>query len=156
MSKQVESVSIDGIQIRKALYKLAKYSRELLEPLGSTSTLIPYIHSLVELSMFAEDEVIKNLKFIQEEGESLSIIRKWKCFDIEGEVDLKWAFVPESHIKILASLELLKVQNDYINNLNKRHSELKRQYNKKKNKDGSDNKNSDENNRTTEKIQKLH
>lgn len=156
MSKQVESISIDGIQIRKALYKLAKYSRELLEPLGSTSTLIPYIHSLIELSMFAEDEVIKNLKFIQEEEQPLSIIRKWKCFDIEGEVDLKWAFVPESHIKILASLELLKVQNDYINNLNKKHSELKRQYNKKKNKDGSDNKNSDENNRTTEKIQKLH
>ena len=110
MSKQIESISIDGLQIRKALYKLAKYSRELLEPLGSTSTLIPYIHSLIELSMFAEDEVIKNLKFIQEEeGETLSIVRKWKCFDIEGEVDLKWAFVPESHIKILASLELLKV-----------------------------------------------
>lgn len=135
--KQIESISIDGLQIRKALYNLAKYSKELLEPLGSTSTLIPYIHSLIELSMFAEDEVIKNLKFIQEkDGEPSSIVRKWKCFDIEGEVDLKWAFVPESHIKILASLELLKVQNDYINDLNKRYSELKRQYNKKKVKDG--------------------
>ena len=138
MSKQIESISIDGLQIRKALYKLAKYSRELLEPLGSTSTLIPYIHSLIELSMFAEDKVIKNLKFIQEEeGETLSIVRKWKCFDIEGEVDLKWAFVPESHIKILASLELLKVHKDYQDDLSKRHSELKRQYNKKKVKDGN-------------------
>nr|DAQ95811.1 MAG TPA: hypothetical protein [Caudoviricetes sp.] len=138
MSKQIESISIDGLQIRKALYKLAKYSRELLEPLGSTSTLIPYIHSLIELSMFAEDEVIKNLKFIQEEeGETLSIVRKWKCFDIEGEVDLKWAFVPESHIKILSSLELLKVHKDYQDDLSKRHSELKRQYNKKKVKDGN-------------------
>lgn len=138
MSKQIESISIDGLQIRKALYKLAKYSRELLEPLGSTSTLIPYIHSLIELSMFAEDEVIKNLKFIQEEeGETLSIVRKWKCFDIEGEVDLKWAFVPESHVKILASLELLKVHKDYQDDLSKRHSELKRQYNKKKVKDGN-------------------
>lgn len=138
MSKQVETISIDGLQIRKALYKLAKYSRELLEPLGSTSTLIPYIHSLIELSMFAEDEVIKNLKFIQEEeGETLSIVRKWKCFDIEGEVDLKWAFVPESHIKILASLELLKVHKDYQDDLSKRHSELKRQYNKKKVKDAN-------------------
>lgn len=138
MSKQIESISIDGLQIRKALYKLAKYSKELLEPLGSTSTLIPYIHSLIELSMFAEDEVIKNLKFIQEEeGETLSIVRKWKCFDIEGEVDLKWAFVPESHIKILASLELLKVHKDYQDDLSKRHSELKRQYNKKKVKDGN-------------------
>lgn len=138
MSKQIESISIDGLQIRKALYKLAKYSRELLEPLGSTSTLIPYIHSLIELSMFAEDEVIKNLKFIQEEeGETLSIVRKWKCFDIEGEVDLKWAFVPESHIKILASLELLKVHKDYQDDLSKRHSELKRQYNKKKVKDAN-------------------
>jgi hypothetical protein len=138
MNKQIESISIDGLQIRKALYKLAKYSRELLEPLGSTSTLIPYIHSLIELSMFAEDEVIKNLKFIQEEeGETLSIVRKWKCFDIEGEVDLKWAFVPESHIKILASLELLKVHKDYQDDLSKRHSELKRQYNKKKVKDGN-------------------
>lgn len=138
MSKQIESISIDGLQIRKALYKLAKYSRELLEPLGSTSTLIPYIHSLIELSMFAEDEVIKNIKFIQEEeGETLSIVRKWKCFDIEGEVDLKWAFVPESHIKILASLELLKVHKDYQDDLSKRHSELKRQYNKKKVKDGN-------------------
>ena len=138
MSKQVESISIDGLQIRKALYKLAKYSRELLEPLGSTSSLIPYIHSLIELSMFAEDEVIKNLKFIQEEeGETLSIVRKWKCFDIEGEVDLKWAFVPESHIKILASLELLKVHKDYQDDLSKRHSELKRQYNKKKAKDAN-------------------
>lgn len=138
MSRQVESISIDGLQIRKALYKLAKYSRELLEPLGSTSTLIPYIHSLIELSMFAEDEVIKNLKFIQEEaGETLSIVRKWKCFDIEGEVDLKWAFVPESHIKILASLELLKVHKDYQDDLSKRHSELKRQYNKKKVKDAN-------------------
>ena len=138
MSKQIESISIDGLQIRKALYKLAKYSMELLEPLGSTSTLIPYIHSLIELSMFAEDEVIKNLKFIQEEeGETLSIVRKWKCFDIEGEVDLKWAFVPESHIKILASLELLKVHKDYQDDLSKRHSELKRQYNKKKVKDGN-------------------
>lgn len=136
--KQIESISIDGLQIRKALYKLAKYSKELLEPLGSTSTLIPYIHSLIELSMFAEDEVIKNLKFIQEEeGETLSIVRKWKCFDIEGEVDLKWAFVPESHIKILASLELLKVHKDYQDDLSKRHSELKRQYNKKKVKDGN-------------------
>ena len=138
MSKQIESISIDGLQIRKALYKLAKYSRELLEPLGSTSTLIPYIHSLIELSMFAEDEVIKNLKFIQEEeGETLSIVRKWKCFDIEGEVDLKWAFVPESHVKILASLELLKVHKDYQDDLSKRHSELKRHYNKKKVKDGN-------------------
>lgn len=136
--KQIETLTIDGLQIRKALYKLAKYSRELLEPLRSTSSLIPYIHSLIELSMFAEDEVIKNLKFIQEkEGEPSSIIRKWKCFDIEGEVDLKWAFVPESHIKILASLELLKVHKDYQDDLSKRHSELKRQYNKKKVKDGN-------------------
>lgn len=132
--KQLETITIDGVAARKRLWKIAQFTREFMEKSnGTTISLIPNINNLIELSQLAEEEVIKNLKFINGRR---SIIRGWKCFDIEGELDLKWLYVPNDHLKILVGLELCKITNDFAEDLAMRYEELKRQYNKKKTKDG--------------------
>lgn len=129
--KQKETITIDGVEARKRLWKIARLTRENVENInGTTISLIPNINNLLELSQLAEEEVVKNLKF--EDSEVKSIMRSWKCFDIEGEFDLKWLYVPSDHLKILVSLELCKISNDFAEDLSDRYGELKRQYNKKK------------------------
>lgn len=129
--KQKETIIIDGIDARKKLWRIAQFTREFIEKSnGTTISLIPNINNLIELSQLAEEEVIKNLKFTDKGIRS--IFRSWECFDIEGELDLKWLFVPNDHLKILVGLELCKITKDFAEDLEDRYSELKRQYNKKK------------------------
>ena len=129
--KQKETIIIDGIDARKKLWRIAQFTREFIEKSnGTTISLIPNINNLIELSQLAEEEVIKNLKFTDKGIKS--IFRSWECFDIEGELDLKWLFVPNDHLKILVGLELCKITKDFAEDLEDRYSELKRQYNKKK------------------------
>ena len=131
--KQLETITIDGVAARKRLWKIAQFTREFMEKSnGTTISLIPNINNLIELSQLAEEEVIKNLKFINGRR---SIIRGWKCFDIEGELDLKWLYVPNDHLKILVGLELCKITNDFAEDLAMRYEELKSKYKKKKKKD---------------------
>lgn len=133
--KQKETITIDGVDARKKLWRIAQFTREFIEKSnGTTISLIPNINNLIELSQLAEEEVVKNLKFTDNRK---SILRSWECFGIEGELDLKWLFVPNDHLKILVGLELCKITNDFAEALDDRYKELKRQYNKKKVKDGN-------------------
>ena len=133
--KQLETITIDGVAARRRLWKMAQFTREYMEKSnGTTISLIPNINNLIELSQLAEEEVIKNLEFTN--SGSKSIFRSWKCFDIQGELDLKWLYVPNNHLKILVGLELCKITNDFAEDLSMRYEELKRQCNKKKIKDG--------------------
>lgn len=130
--KQKETITIDGVEARKKLWRIAQFTREFIEKSnGTTISLIPNINNLIELSQLAEEEVVKNLKFTDNRK---SILRSWECFSIEGELDLKWLFVPNDHLKILVGLELCKskITNDFAEALDDRYKELKRQYNKKK------------------------
>lgn len=134
--KQKETITIDGVEARKRLWKIARLTMENVENInGTTISLIPNINNLLELSQLAEGEVVKNLEF--EDSEVKSIIRRWKCFDIEGELDLKWLYVPNDHLKILVSLELCKITNDFAEALDDRYKEVRRLYTKRKTKDGN-------------------
>lgn len=73
--KQKETITIDGVEARKRLWKIARLTRENVENInGTTISLIPNINNLLELSQLAEGEVVKNLEF--EDSEVKSIIRR--------------------------------------------------------------------------------
>lgn len=132
--KQRETITMDGVDARKRLWKMAQFTREFIEKSnGTTISLIPNINNLIELSQLAEEEVVKNLEFTDNRR---SIFRSWKCFDIGGELDLKWLYVPNDHLKILVGLELCKITNDFAEDLAERYKEVKVVYTKRKTKDG--------------------